>query len=117
MRYTKYFSSVIKQFGGLNLKQEALQTLFNIVYLEAQLNVYEQLNQEKRFGIQIHRIKDQLHLLTGGGLDPKILLKHLHYSDYSKPTAKGNRETTNEWDEFDPYLEKPRKRYQILTNV
>lgn len=108
MRYTKYFSSIIKDFGGLNLEQEALQTFFNIIHLEAQLKVYEQLNQEKRFGIQIRTIKEQLYILTGG-LDPKTLLKRLYSSNYSKPSRTGNKEEFKQWDEVDIYMSDPRK--------
>lgn len=110
MRYTKYFSSVVKQFGTINLNQEALQTFLNIVHLEAELKVYERLNQEKRFVIQIHTLKEQLQLLTGG-LDPQNLMKQLHNGNYSKSSNGDGIEGTKPWDEHDIYLSNPRRKY------
>ncbi|MNE31345.1 hypothetical protein D3C87_22600 [compost metagenome] len=109
MRYTKYFSSVVKQFGTVNLNQEALQTFLNIVHLEAELKVYERLNQEKRFVIQIHSLKEQLKLLTEG-LAPKILMKQLHSENYSRSSNGGSIEGAKPWDEHDIYLSNPKKR-------
>ena len=109
MRYTKYFSSVVKQFGTINLNQEALQTFLNIIHLEAELKVYERLNQEKRFVIQIHEIKEQLHALTGG-LEPSILMKQLHRGNYSRSNQGNNIENVKPWDEHDIYISNPRKR-------
>lgn len=109
MRYTKYFSSVIRQHGNLNLEQEALQTFLNIVHLEAELKVYESLNQEKRFVIQIHSIQEQIKILTGG-LEPKILMEKLYDSTFSKRRRKGNVDDATPWDEFDPYLTDAKKK-------
>jgi hypothetical protein len=110
MRYTKYFSSIIKQFGGLNLEQKALQTLLNIVHLEAELKVYEGLNQEKRFVIQIHNIQSQIKVLTGG-LEPKVFMEKLHDSSFSISPKNNDLDGTTPWDEHDPYLTDNKKKY------
>lgn len=110
MRYTKYFSNVVNQFGTINLNQEALQTFLNIIHLEAELKVYEKLNQEKRFIIQIHNLKEQLQLLTKG-LDPKILMKQLHNHNYSRSYNRGGDEDIKSWDEHDIYLSNPKRKH------
>lgn len=110
MKYSKYLSTVIKQFGGINLNQEASQTLFNVVHLEAELKIYEHLNKEKQHVVKIHEIKEQLHFLTGGQ-DPKTLMKQLHQNNYSKPFTNNNSENDKAWDEYDIYQTNPKKRY------
>lgn len=102
MRYTKYFSSVLKQYGALNLGQEAMQTLLNIVHLESKLVVYHSLNSKHQFGIEIKRITDKLFELTGG-LEPKVLMKALYYAEYTKPPKKDNNFGINAWEEHDIY--------------
>ena len=109
MKYTKYFASVIKQYGSLNLQQDALQTFLNIVHLEAELKVYESLNQEKRFVIQIHNIGEQIKTLTGG-LEPSAFMKKLHDSTFFKTPGMGNLDNVTSWDEFDPYMTNIKKK-------
>lgn len=109
MKYTKYFSSVIRQYGSLNLGQEALQTLLNIVHLEAEMKVYEGLNQEKRFVIQIHNIQHQIKTLTGG-LEPKAFMGKLHDSNFSISLKNNNLDGATPWDEHDPYLTDNKKK-------
>ena len=109
MKYTKYISSVINQFGAINLQQEALRTLLNVIHFEAELKVYESLNQGNRYLVKIHQTKQTIHSLTAG-LEPKIFMEKLHNGEILKPTGKSYIDGTKPWDEYDIYMTDNKKK-------
>jgi hypothetical protein len=110
MKYTKYISSVINQFGSINLQQEALRTVLNVIHFEAELKVYQSLNQEgNRNLVKIHQIKQTIHSLTAG-LEPKIFMEKLHNGEILKPTGKSYIDGTKSWDEHDIYMTDNKKK-------
>ncbi len=110
MKYTKYISSVINQFGAINLQQEALRTVLNVLHLETELKVYERLNQGNCHLIKIQEIKQTINLLTAG-LEPKIFMEKLHSGELLKPSGKSHIEGAKPWDEFDPYMSNIKKKH------
>ncbi len=110
MKYTKYISSVINQFGAINLQQEALRTVLDVIHFEAKLKVYESLNAENNYGIRIHEIKEKINSLTGG-FEPKIFMEKLHTGELLKPTGKSHIDEVRPWDEFDPYMSNTKKKH------
>lgn len=110
MRYTRYFSEIIKQHGTVNLDQAAMQAFLNIIHLEAELKVYERWNQENRFVLEISNLKEQVKMITGG-VEPKIFMKKLYHGEFLKPPSKGSIAETKPWDEFDVYMKNIKKRH------
>ncbi len=109
MKYTKYVSALIRQFGGIYLHQEALRTVLNVIHLEAELKVYKSLNRENCYILKIHDIEQTIKLLTAG-LEPKIFIEKLYNGELMRPPGKPHISTTKPWDEFDIYMTNPKKR-------
>ena len=85
MRFTKYYSGVIKSNGVPNLSIEQHCRLMNIISLEGQLNAIEQPKKSHKrtdgyhiYDIKIHRIQQKL---KGQTLDqyPKDVLSDMVY--------------------------------------
>lgn len=110
MKYTRYFSGIIKQYGTVNLEQAAMQAFLNIIHLEAELKVYESLNQDKRFLLKIANLKDQIILITGG-LEPKKFMDNLYSGKFPMTSGKNYIDGVKTWDEFDPYISSVKKKY------
>jgi hypothetical protein len=83
MKYTKYFSGIINQYGRPNLSKDQFKKFMNIVHLEGRL---EGLNSIKRtlegskdahrFDMEYYRVNRQLTDLTGN-LTPQELKQQL----------------------------------------
>ncbi len=83
MKYTKYFSGIINQYGRPNLSDDQFKKFMNIVHLEGRL---EGLNSIKRtlegsrdahrFDMEYYRVNRQLTDLTGN-LPPQELKEQL----------------------------------------
>lgn len=83
MKYTKYFSGIINQYGRPNLSKDQFKKFMNIVHLEGRL---EGLNSIKRtlegskdahrFDMEYYRVNRQLTDLTGN-LTPQELKEQL----------------------------------------
>jgi len=83
MKYTKYFSGIINQYGRPNLSKDQFKKFMNIVHLEGRL---EGLNSIKRtlegskdahrFNMEYYRVNRQLTDLTGN-LTPQELKEQL----------------------------------------
>jgi len=88
MKYTKYFGSITKDNGALNLPTEQFQRLMNIVHIEGVIlglnkakNTYKGTELFYRYDILIFKQKNILTALTGN-LSPEFLLKEMYQIDY-----------------------------------
>jgi hypothetical protein len=87
MKYSKYFGSITRDKGGLNLSTEQFQRLMNIVFLEGSISglnqakeTYKETNQYFRYDTIIFKENKRLTDLTGN-LPPDKLLKEMHQLD------------------------------------
>ena len=87
MKYSKYFGSITRDKGGLNLSTEQFQRLMNIVFLEGSISglnkakqTYKDTNQFYRYDTIIFKENKRLTDLTGN-LPPDKLLKEMHRVD------------------------------------
>ena len=84
MIYTKYFGSITKDNGALNLPTEQFQRLMNIVHLEGLIlglnkakNTYKGTELFYRYDTLIFKQNMRLTELTGN-LEPKELIKEMY---------------------------------------
>lgn len=110
MKYSKHFAALINQFGTVNLEGDALKVFLNVIHFEAELKVYERLNQENRYLIKIHEINQKINSLTCG-LEPKIFMQKLHDGELPKPSGESYLDGAKPWDLFDPYMTDIKKKY------
>ena len=87
MKYSKYFGSITRDKGGLNLSTAQFQRLMNIVFVEGSINglnkakqTYKDTNQFYRYDTIIFKENKRLTDLTGN-LPPDKLLKEMHRVD------------------------------------
>ncbi len=83
MRYTKYFSGVLKHQGTPNLNVEQYARLMNIVSLEGRMQELNDLkkaiknpNEHYKYDIRIHRLSNTLKGLTNDEY-PKEVMHHM----------------------------------------
>ena len=85
MKYTKYFSGVLRNQGVPNLNVEQYTRLMNIVSLEGRLqellDVKETLNREEyyKYDVRINRISNKIKELTLDVL-PKELMQNMIFN-------------------------------------
>jgi len=85
MKYTKYFSGVLRNQGVPNLNVEQYAKLMNIVSLEGRLqellDVKETLNREEyyKYDVRINRISNKIKELTLDVL-PKELMQNMIFN-------------------------------------
>ena len=85
MKYTKYFSGVLRNHGVPNLNVEQYARLMNIVSLEGRLqellDIKETLNREEyyKYDVRINRISNKIKELTLDVL-PKELMKNMIFN-------------------------------------
>ena len=84
MNYTKYFGSITKDKGALNLPTEQFQRLMNTVHLEGIIlglnkakNPYKGKELFYRYDTLIFKQNMKLTELTGN-LEPNLLLQEIH---------------------------------------
>ena len=84
MKYSKYFGTIIRDKGNLNLSTAQFQRLMNIVFVEGVINglnkakqTYKDTNQFYRYDTIIFKESRKLSELTGN-LEPDKLLKEMH---------------------------------------
>jgi hypothetical protein len=89
MKFTRYFSGVIKNNGIPNIAVSEYQKVFNIVSLENRIDELYRLkdkerNQDRkyRFDIRIKHLEDQLNRLTMENTPQNILKYMLNKSMY-----------------------------------
>ena len=83
MKYTKYFSGVLRNQGVPNLNVEQYARLMNIVSLEGRLQELLDLketiiNREAyyKYDVRIKRLSAKIESLTAGG-PPNALMQHM----------------------------------------
>ena len=85
MKYTKYFSGVLRNHGVPNLNVEQYARLMNIVSLESRLqellDIKETLNREEyyKYDVRINRITNKIKELTLDVL-PKELMQNMIFN-------------------------------------
>ena len=85
MRYTKYFSGVLRNQGVPNLNVEQYARLMNIVSLEGRLqellDIKETLNREEfyKYDVRINRITNKIKEVTLDVL-PKELMQNMIFN-------------------------------------
>ena len=85
MKYTKYFSGVLRNQGVPNLNVEQYEKLMNIVSLEGRLqellDIKETLNREEyyKYDVRINRISIKIKELTLDVL-PKELMQNMVFN-------------------------------------
>ena len=72
MKYTKYFSGIISQYGRPNLTEEQFRKFMNIVHLEGRLEGINSIKrgligskEEHRFDMEYYKVNKLLTELTG----------------------------------------------------
>ena len=80
MRYTKYFSGVLKNQGTPNLNVEQYARLMNIVSLEGRMQELNDLkkaiknpNEHYKYDIRIHRLSKTLKGLTNDEYPKEVM--------------------------------------------
>ena len=83
MKYTKYFSGIINEYGAPNLTEEQFRKFMNIVHLEGKLEgidtirrILKDAKEEHRFDLEYFNVNKKLTDLTGN-LPPKELKEKL----------------------------------------
>ena len=85
MKYTKYFSGVLRNQGVPNLNVEQYARLMNIVSLEGRLqellDIKETLNRDEyyKYDVRINRITNKIKTLTLDVL-PKELMQNMIFN-------------------------------------
>lgn len=107
MEYTRYFANIIKQYGALNLNQQALQCVFNVVHLEAQIDILSKISKH-HYGMSIHKLKLKLDSITGK-LEPRILHEFWYNGGIVRNKMELDPTHYNPWPERDPFALKKKK--------
>lgn len=108
MEYTRYFASIVKQHGSINLNQDCLQAMFNVIHIEAKIEVYYKLDKFK-YGIDIGKLTTKLRLLTANFPPQKLL--EIWYSGRLVPSNMTFDQTVNTpWPDRDPYSSEYNKK-------
>ncbi len=86
MKYTKYFSGIINQYGRPNLTDDQFRKFMNIVHLEGRLEginsikrKLEDTKEEHRFDMEYFGVNKRLTELTGN-IPPQELKEKLFNS-------------------------------------
>lgn len=86
MKYTKYFSGIINQYGRPNLTDDQFRKFMNIVHLEGRIEGINSIKrtlkgtkEEYRFDMEYFKISKKLTELTGN-LSPQELKEKLFIS-------------------------------------
>ncbi len=107
MVYSKYFASIVKQHGSINLNQDCLQAMFNVIHIEAKIEVYQKIDKFK-YGMEISKLEQKLRFLTGF-CEPKVLLEIWYSGNLLKSSMTFDRSVNTSWQD-DPYTSHFRKR-------
>ncbi len=85
MKYTKYFSGIINQYGRPNLTDDQFRKFMNIVHLEGRLEGIDSIKRSlegskeaNRFDMEYYRVNRKLTDLTGN-LPPQELKEKLFH--------------------------------------
>ena len=76
MKYTRYFSGILKHHGIPNLNVEQYARLMNIVSLEGRLQELLRLKEKEntyKYDIRMHHLEKQLTGLTSSGYPKHVL--------------------------------------------
>jgi len=86
MRYTKYFSGVLRNQGAPNLNVEQYARLMNIVSLEGRLQELLDLkeglkspNEHYKYDVRIHRLSKKINDLTSDS-NPEDVMQSMLYN-------------------------------------
>lgn len=109
MRYTKYFSQLIRSHGTPQLSQDNMSTFLNIIHLEAKVKVYDKLNEKHKYSINVARLKEIVTQLTND-LEPKELIRRWTTGESIK--TKPFKEEDTPWDDHDPMFETKRRNLE-----
>jgi len=107
MVYTRYFATIVKQHGSINVNQDCLQAMFNVIHIEAKIEVYHKLDKFK-FGIEIGKLENKLRLLTGT-YEPDVLLQIWYGGNLVKSNMTFDQTVNTTWQD-DPYASHFKKR-------
>ncbi len=107
MVYSKYFSAVLNQHGPINLNQDCTRALYNVISIEARIDLYRKLDKFK-YGVEISKLEQKLRFLTGF-CDPKVLLEIWYSGNLVKSNMTFDRSVNTSWQE-DPYASYYKKR-------
>lgn len=111
MEYTRYFASIVKQHGSINLNQDCLQAMFNVIHIEAKLEVYGKLDKFK-YGMEINKLGIKLRRLTGGYPPQKLI--EIWYTGNLVPSNMKFDQTVNTPWQPDPYASHFKKNNNSL---
>ena len=98
MKYTRYFSQLVKSHGTPQLSNDHISTFLNIIHLEAKVIVYADLNRDHKYDLNIRRIEARISQLTNN-LDPKQLIQKWVAGESIRITS--NVEVYNSWDPYE----------------
>ncbi|MFT6922200.1 MAG: hypothetical protein ACJA1C_001202 [Crocinitomicaceae bacterium] len=78
MKYSKYFSQIVKDTGTPNLSKEGFAKMMNIIFSEGQLHAFKKVSKVElhKYDIMQFDVDKQLTALTGN-IEPKELLQQL----------------------------------------
>jgi hypothetical protein len=79
MKYSKYFSQIVRDNGTPNLSKEGYAKMMNIISLEGQLQTFKKVSklEPHKYSTMQLDVNMQLIKLTGN-LDPKEFLRQQH---------------------------------------